>query len=234
MQRASGQYDDLARVPRAGPRQSSSRRSFASRHRCRTAPRHSRGMEPTVRSARIESAIGSDAARSLHLSRRFPSAGWSVAVPNSVAGNGIFGCRDRRPKIHPSDHYCRQRPGTLKIGDKIPAERPLFDRRRFPQFGKTGWWCAQSYANPSPCYLANIRVIFENNSERGAKNSRNACSTGISRRSRQFDIREEQGAPSCPNTERAFRELGSGKKRILAVGGRRFGAPPQALPIAIT
>src|SRR6202011_2677402 len=83
-------------------------------------------MEPTVRNPRIESAIGSDAARSLHLSRRFPSAGWSVAVPNSVAGNGIFGCRDRRPRIRPSDHYCRQRPGTLKIGDKIPAETPSF------------------------------------------------------------------------------------------------------------
>jgi hypothetical protein len=28
---------------------------------------------------------------------------------------------------------------------------------------------------------------------------------------RQFDIREEQGAPNCHNTERAFSELGSGK-----------------------
>src|SRR6266403_1419224 len=27
-----------------------------------------------------------------------PSAGWSVAIRNSVARNGIFGCRDRRPK----------------------------------------------------------------------------------------------------------------------------------------
>src|SRR5260370_8110875 len=30
-----------------------------------------------------------------------------------------------------------------------PQKRPVSDRRRFPQFGKTGWWCAQSYANPS-------------------------------------------------------------------------------------
>src|SRR6266851_299162 len=52
--------------------------------------------------------------------------GWSVAVPNSVAGNGIFGCRDRRPKIHPRDRYCQQRPGTLKIGGKIPAETASF------------------------------------------------------------------------------------------------------------
>ena len=58
--------------------------------------------------------------------RRFPNAGWSVAAPNSVAGNGIFGCRDRRPKIHPRDPCCRQRPGTLKIGGKIPAETASF------------------------------------------------------------------------------------------------------------
>src|ERR1700687_1683938 len=70
--------------------------------------------------------IGLEAARSSPLSRRFPNAGWSVAVPNSVAGNGIFGCRDRRPKIHPRDRYCRQRPGTLKIGGKIPAETASF------------------------------------------------------------------------------------------------------------
>src|ERR1700687_162960 len=70
--------------------------------------------------------IGLEAARSSPLSRRFPNAGWSVAVPNSVAGNGIFGCRDRRPKIHPRDRYCRQRPGTLKIVGKIPAETAYF------------------------------------------------------------------------------------------------------------
>src|SRR6266850_827231 len=126
MQRASGQYDHLARVPRTAPRQSRGRRSFASRHWCRAAPRRSRGMEPTVRNPRIKSAIGLEAARSSPLSRRSPNAGWSVAVPNSVAGNGIFGCRDRRPKIHPRDRYRRQRPGTLKIGGKIPAETASF------------------------------------------------------------------------------------------------------------
>ena len=64
MQRTTGQYDHLARVPRTGSRQSSSRRPFAPRHRCRAAPRRSRGMESTVRSPRIESAIGLEAARS--------------------------------------------------------------------------------------------------------------------------------------------------------------------------
>src|SRR6266404_1961145 len=58
MQRASGQYDDLTRVPRTGPRQSRGRRSYAARHWCRAAPRCSRGMGTTVRNARIESPIG--------------------------------------------------------------------------------------------------------------------------------------------------------------------------------
>src|SRR6266481_3395362 len=43
-----------------------------------------------------------------------------------VARNGIFGCGDWRPKIHPRDPYCRQRPGTLKTGGKIPAETASF------------------------------------------------------------------------------------------------------------
>ena len=42
------------------------------------------------------------------------------------AGNGIFGCRDWRPKIHPKDRNCRQRPEALKMGDKIPAETASF------------------------------------------------------------------------------------------------------------
>src|SRR4051794_25006137 len=56
MQRATGQYDRLARIPGTGPRQSSGRGPFASRHWCRTTPRRARGMEPTVRRPRIESA----------------------------------------------------------------------------------------------------------------------------------------------------------------------------------
>src|ERR1700751_6016897 len=62
MQRATGQYDHLARVPRTGPHQSRGRRSFAPRHWRRATPRRSRGMEPTVRNPRIESALASEAA----------------------------------------------------------------------------------------------------------------------------------------------------------------------------
>jgi len=105
MQRATGQYDYLARVPRTRPRQSRGRRSFASRHWCRAAPQCSRGMEPTVRSARIEAAIGSEAARKSHLSRRFPSAGRSASVPKFSRGERNF---------------WMQRPEA-----KNPPERPL-------------------------------------------------------------------------------------------------------------
>jgi hypothetical protein len=36
-----------------------------------------------------------------------------------------------------------------------------------------------SYANRSPCYLANIRVIFGKNSELAAESAKNACSAVI-------------------------------------------------------
>ena len=94
----------------------------------------------------------------------------------------------------------------------LAQKRPIRSRIGNVRFAKTGWWCAQSYANRSPCYLANIRVIFENNSELATKSVKKTCGTGISLILRQFDIREEQGAPNCRNTERAFDELGGGKR----------------------
>jgi len=57
------------------------------------------GNSSRAPNSRIESAIGSETARSPLLSRRFPSAGWSVPSRNSVTGNGIFGCGDWRPKM---------------------------------------------------------------------------------------------------------------------------------------
>src|SRR6478752_6401915 len=54
MQRATGQYDRLARIPGTGPRQSSGRGPFAPGYRCRATARPARGMEPTVRSARTQ------------------------------------------------------------------------------------------------------------------------------------------------------------------------------------
>jgi hypothetical protein len=44
---------------------------------------------------------------------------------------------------------------------------------------REGWWCAQSDTNRSPCYLANIRVFFENNSDPAAETAKKTCGTGI-------------------------------------------------------
>jgi hypothetical protein len=59
-------------------------------------------MEPTVRSARIESAI--------------------IAAENPAAGNGIFGCRDGRLKAGVKDRKCHRRPNGATIPAKIPTE----------------------------------------------------------------------------------------------------------------
>jgi hypothetical protein len=85
-------------------------------------------MEPTVRNPRIESAIGLDAGISADPipERLLAQNSQLIACRNPPAGNGIFGCGDRRPRIHPRDRYCRQRPGTSKIGDKIPAVTASF------------------------------------------------------------------------------------------------------------
>ena len=126
MQRASGQYDYLARVPRTSPRQSRGRRSFAPRHWCRAAPRRSHGMGTTVRNPRIESAIGLELleARLSADDSRTPAS----QLPSQIQSRGteFLGAETGSQKIHPGDRYCRQRPGTLKIGGNIPAETASF------------------------------------------------------------------------------------------------------------
>src|SRR5450759_1428446 len=157
-------------------------------------------MEPTVRRARIESAIVFEPARSALLGR-----------PNSRPPAGQF-----RPEIQaPGTEFLdaetggqKTTPETLMVGRdwergkwaaRSPQKRPLFDRRRFPRFGKTGWWCAQSYANRSPCYLANIRVIFQKKSEPPALNARTSCGTAAFELFRNLDNRKNQGGrPRLP------------------------------------
>src|SRR5260370_16553000 len=113
-------------------------------------------------------------------------------------------------------HSNARTPAETKIrelsGRKSPQKRAIRRRAGNVRFARNGWWLAQSYASRYPCYWANIRVIFENNSEPAAKSVKKTCGTGISLILRQFDIREEQGAPNCRNTERAFDELGGGKR----------------------
>jgi hypothetical protein len=105
MQRSTGQYDYLSCLPRTGPRQSRSRRSFASRHRCRATPRRARRMEPTVRTPRIESAIG------------FPSCS-KPAFQQTIPERRLVSCR---PKFSRRErNFWMQRPEA-----KNPPERPL-------------------------------------------------------------------------------------------------------------
>jgi hypothetical protein len=63
------------------------------------------------------------------------------------------------------------------------------------------WWCAQSDTNRSPCYLANIRVIFEKNSERITKSLRRARRRWVFRFLGEFENREKQGASIGVNRE---------------------------------
>src|SRR6266404_593845 len=127
----------------------------------------------------------------------------SDSIRNSYsAGSKIPNCGSAKPQIRalkaqpPGTEFldaetgrqnsCQnaRTPGETKIremsGRKSRQKRPIWRRIGNVRFAETGWWCAQSHANPSPCYLANIRVIFENNSEPAAGNSKNTCGTGIS------------------------------------------------------
>ena len=85
--------------------------------------------------------------------------------------------------------------------EESPQKRPLFDRRWFLRFGQTGWWRAQSDTNRSPCYLANIRVIFEKNSERITKSPRSARRPAVFHFLGKFENREKQGASIGANRE---------------------------------
>ena len=122
MQRATGQYDHLARFPSTGPRQSRGRRSFAARHWRRAAPRCSRGMEPTVRNPRIESAIGLEAARSSHLSRRFPSAG----SRNPCRRERNFWMQRPEAQNPPERPFLSAETGNVENRRKISAETASF------------------------------------------------------------------------------------------------------------
>src|ERR1700730_17807344 len=169
-------------------------------------------MEPAVRGARIEPTI---------VATRLETA-FFASQDSEFPNRQTALCRSKR--LPPGTEFLDTETGGQKstraaviVGrdrelknrrEESPQKRPVSNRRPFPQFGKTGCWWAQSYANPSPCYFANIRVIFEKNSEPAAESVKNACSTGISLILRQFDIREKQGAPMSRNTERASNELG--------------------------
>jgi hypothetical protein len=67
----------------------------------------------------------------------FPSAGRSV--PSEIRSPGTeFLDAETGGQIHRRDRNCRQRPGSLKIGGKIPAETASFRSTTVSRFAKTG------------------------------------------------------------------------------------------------
>lgn len=165
-------------------------------------------MEPPVRKPRIESAIVAPRLEWLFLPLRnlsFRTFKWPLVDSKQSRQERNFLRQRPEAKNPPKRPLPSAETGNVENRrQETPQKPPLFDRRRIQRFGKTGWWCAQSYANRSPCYLVNIRVIFEKNSDPAAESAKNACSAGISRTSREFNNREEQGAIPQPNSERAL------------------------------
>src|SRR6266403_6174988 len=86
-------------------------------------------------------------------------------------------------------------------GRKPPQKRPIWRCGGNARFARTEWWCAQSDTNRSPCYLANIRVIFEKNSERITKSPRSARRPVVFHFLGKFANREKQGASIGENRE---------------------------------
>ncbi len=88
---------------------------------------------------------------------------------------------------------------------KSPPKRTIWRRIGNVRFAETGWWCAQSYTNRSPCYLANIRVIFGKNSERITKSPRSARRPVVFHFLGKFGNREKQRASIGENRETGLR-----------------------------
>src|SRR5712675_1750002 len=67
---------------------------------------------------------------------------------NQSAGNGIFGCRDRRS----NPPFCHaETDAETRTNSKKPAVHGTNARiTRGVRYLKTGWWCAQSDTNRSP------------------------------------------------------------------------------------
>src|SRR5258708_37005282 len=125
MQRTSGQYDNLARVPRPGTRQSCGRRSFAPRHWCRAAPRRSRGMEPTVRNPRIESAIGCRCSK-LESQQTIPERRLVSSVPKFSRRERNFWMQRLEAKSQPKTPLISPETVNLEIGAKNPGRNGVF------------------------------------------------------------------------------------------------------------
>src|ERR1700704_1571876 len=83
-------------------------------------------MEPSVRNSRIESAIGSDAAGSPLLGRRFPRAGWSVLSPKFSRRERNFWVRRLEAKNPPERPLMSAETGIAENRRQDPRRNGLF------------------------------------------------------------------------------------------------------------
>ena len=100
-------------------------------------------MEPAVRGPWIKSAITAgrvqnDALLPPRLPKFQPPG---IGRQNRTTGNGIFRCRDRRPKSQPERPQVSPETERLqRYLRKSPRKRPIRTRRMDLRFRRTGWW----------------------------------------------------------------------------------------------
>jgi hypothetical protein len=149
VQRSAGQHDDLARLPRTQPCQSSRRKSSAAWYRRGggSAIRRQNGAGNSRRSASIRNNLNLAPASRVRLARKIPIAVTNtvgIRGPSPATGNGIFGCRDRAPKSPRSNAppYAETKFWELG-GRKSPQKRPVWRPTGNMRFARAGWWAHQ-------------------------------------------------------------------------------------------
>jgi hypothetical protein len=128
MQRATGQYDRFALVPRTGPRQGGGRRATAARHRCRTVARCTSRMELAVRSARIEPAIITARFETAFFASKNPKfPGCQTALPSKPCrGERNFWMQRRQAKNPPERPFFSTETVNVENMRKYPRRNGLF------------------------------------------------------------------------------------------------------------
>ncbi len=77
-----------------------------------------------------------------------------VIEPVSGAEPGTEICDAETGTQKPTYHLAETNPETRREREKPPFLRNKYEKADGSLSPSTGWWCAQSYANPSPCYSA--------------------------------------------------------------------------------
>src|SRR5260221_6471095 len=83
-------------------------------------------MEPTVRGAWTQSGIAAAPSRSRIAAAQYGFNCARTSRSATAAGNGIFGCRDRAPKIATKKRQRGQRPKSRKRAAGNPRRKALF------------------------------------------------------------------------------------------------------------